>query len=104
MPWEPHINRRGDDSSMEVFRGSPANDDVKVTSQGKLVTTDPDFKSSANFEWEAKSCGFFQVDEQETRFNFTNINGRTQQRYELIESREFHLAALELGGLYVCQE
>ena len=69
------FHSRGDDSSMEVFRGSPSSDDVKVTSQGKLVTMEPDFKSSASFEWEAKSYGFFQVNEQETRFNFTNING-----------------------------
>lgn len=69
------FHSRGDDSSMEVFQGSPSNDDVEVTSLGKTVTTDPDFKSPASFEWKAKSYGFFRVDEQETRFNFTNFNG-----------------------------
>lgn len=67
------IHSKGDGSSMESFAVYPSNDDIEVTVRGKPVTSNPDFKSPANFEWKVKPYGYFRVTENETRFNFTNV-------------------------------
>lgn len=69
------IHSKGDGSSMESFDVYPSSNDIEVTVRGKPVTSDPDFKSPANFEWKAKPYGYFRVNENETRFNFTNVGG-----------------------------
>ena len=69
------IHSKGDGSSMQSFTVYPSNDDIEVTVEGKPVTSNPDFKSPANFEWKAKPYGYFKVNGNETRFNFTNIGG-----------------------------
>lgn len=69
------IHSKGDGRSMESFAVYPPSEDIEVTVQGKPVTSDPDFKSPANFEWKAKPYGYFRVNENETRFNFTNVEG-----------------------------
>lgn len=71
------IHSKGDGSSMESFAVYPSSDDIEVTVRGKPVTSDPDFKSPANFEWKVKQYGYFRVTENETRFNFTNVGGVT---------------------------
>ena len=69
------IHSKGDGRSMESFAVFPPSEDIEVTVQGKPVTSDPDFKSPANFEWKAKPYGYFRVNENETRFNFTYVEG-----------------------------
>ena len=69
------IHSKGDESSMESFDVYPSSENVEVTVRGKPVTENPDFKSPANFEWRAKPYGYFRVNENETRFNFTNVSG-----------------------------
>lgn len=71
------IHSKGDESSMERFDVYPSDDDIKVTVRGKPVTSDPDFKTPANFEWMVKPYGYFRVDENKTTFNFTNVKGVT---------------------------
>ncbi|XP_068677285.1 uncharacterized protein [Montipora foliosa] len=69
------LHSRGDDTSLQTFQVFPSNDDIEVTAWGESVTTNPDFKSPASFEWKAKPYGYFRVNEHGTRFNFTNIGG-----------------------------
>lgn len=69
------IHSEGDGTSMQSFKVYPSANDIEVTVQGKPVTKNPDFKSPANFEWRAKPYGYFRVNEHETRFNFTDIDG-----------------------------
>ena len=69
------IHSKGDGTSMESFKVYPSSHDIDVTVKGKPVTRNPDFKSPANFEWKAKRYGYFTVNERETRFNFTNMEG-----------------------------
>lgn len=71
------IHSKGDGSSMESFAVYPSSGDIEVTVHGKPVTSNPDFKSPANFEWKVKPYGYFRVTENETRFNFTNVAGVT---------------------------
>lgn len=71
------IHSKGDESSMESFTVYPSSEDIQVTVRGKPVTSNPDFKSPANFEWKAKPYGYFRVTENETKFNFTNVAGVT---------------------------
>lgn len=71
------IHSKGDESSMESFTVYPSSEDFKVTVRGKPVTSNPDFKSPANFEWKVKPYGYFRVTENETKFNFTNVGGVT---------------------------
>ena len=69
------IHSKGDGTTMDSFSVYPSSEDIEVTVQGKPVSSDPDFKSPANFQWKAKPYGYFRVNENETRFNFTNMEG-----------------------------
>ena len=69
------IHSKGDGRTMESFAVYPSNEDIEVTVNGKPVSNNPDFKSPANFEWKAKPYGYFRVNENETRINFTNVDG-----------------------------
>ena len=69
------IHSKGDESTMQSYPVFTSAEDVEITVQGKPVSGDPDFKSPAHFEWKVKPYGYFNVTENGTIFNFTDVKG-----------------------------
>lgn len=96
------IHSKGDGSSMESFAVYPSNDDIEVTVRGKPVTSNPDFKSPANFEWKVKPYGYFRVTENETRFNFTNVGVSLLLECWGPQNHGAQMARAQKAGLIMC--
>ena len=56
---------------MQAFSAFPEPATINITSNGRPITTNPDYKSPPNFRWDAGALGFYQTEGDTTVMNFS---------------------------------
>jgi hypothetical protein len=73
-------NNKVPGSSLQSYDFYPDPESITITSNGLPVTTNPDYKSPANFRWDAGAFGYYETTANSTIINFNagNITFRAQ--------------------------